>query len=358
MIIPKEFLEKALDRPESVLQLIICILLAILLLVATVLVIINSDTLSNVLVLTGICVMALCAVLNKGAFVGILVILIVGTVVAPRAYIISITHMLTRPDNPVDLYLQHTEKQPSLSGHSMTSVTNNSIPTRVRNKINEIVNDQQGTSPVDHNRINQIVSNQITPLVGAVRVERERARYPLEEVVGGNARRLADEYEDVGYFISDMNFLRSLELISFPNSRFHEATPTELGVQVLNQLQDDTDSAISNTLFERNLPAPEEIPTISIGRKITGTFLSSDVVWHRFSVDEEQNYVIAVDAEFGDPLARLYGPDKFALITEDDDGGSDLNSKIKRELGVGEYYVGIINLMRNSTEFSINLSHD
>ena len=91
-----------------------------------------------------------------------------------------------------------------------------------------------------------------------------------------------------------------------------------------------------------------------VATQIKNTFLGAEMAnWQRFGVAESARYVIQVSAANGDPLARLYGPDAFVFVGENDDDAVSLNSKMEVWLEDGEYYLAVYNLSEDKVEFSI-----
>ena len=91
-----------------------------------------------------------------------------------------------------------------------------------------------------------------------------------------------------------------------------------------------------------------------VASQIKNTFLGTEMAnWQRFEMAESARYVIQVSAANGDPLTRLYGPDEFALVVENDDDADSLNSEIQVWLEEGEYYLAVYNLSEDKVEFSI-----
>ena len=63
--------------------------------------------------------------------------------------------------------------------------------------------------------------------------------------------------------------------------------------------------------------------------------------WFTFTVEERGLYLLSAMAEDNDPTMALYGPDAFVFVTEDDDGGDGFDSRIRKELFPGRYFLAI-----------------
>ena len=83
---------------------------------------------------------------------------------------------------------------------------------------------------------------------------------------------------------------------------------------------------------------------------------TGEIDWYRIFVKEEGEYDIFVESEDGDPTAGLFKSDKFELLTEDDDGGHGINSKIRRGLESGQYYVAVRELLERPYMYTVRYS--
>lgn len=109
-------------------------------------------------------------------------------------------------------------------------------------------------------------------------------------------------------------------------------------------------------LSQEDFPEDTDIQTILVGTEMHIEQREGETSWYRFTVENEEVYVLTVNSEDGDPTMALYGPDEFEYLGEDDDGGGDLNSRIRRTLKPGTYYVAVRDIRGGYFKYSVRIA--
>ena len=81
-----------------------------------------------------------------------------------------------------------------------------------------------------------------------------------------------------------------------------------------------------------------------------------DLIWYRFNVERSGEYIVSVISDDGDPTVGLFGPNEIRYISEDDDGGGRLNSRLRVTLSPGTYYLAIREILDRRFAFSVRVS--
>ena len=293
-------------------------------------------------------------------YVALAAVLLVGALIVPREFLISIAHMITKPETSIEQY------------RSYSDIISEDRETRIANiasdAILQILKDN-GIDIKDSTNITQDISKQMARIISDETLEdiRERiiqqgAIIPLMAVVDENIDKLYDDLGTSQFFIEDMNFLQQEGLVTFEGNDFGRAKLTDHGMHVIGYIRRSDRSSLSSIgglsvdLFEipREL---ENIPISTIGESKSYGFGENGTGWHRFSVKGPTDFTIKVTSK-GDPFISLYRSDEFDFVAEDDDSGSGLNSKIEIALDPGEYYIGVIDLMSKPDEYSLEIVKD
>lgn len=295
--------------------------------------------------LMGLCIIVFVLTLVRTTTAGILSILIVGALVVPESYLIRIAHMIINPSMSIEEYARTYEAD------AIPPVDPKELVDRVLAEL-----EGENLQPQVQDRVREIVSETTLDAILS-RVRAEGATTPLRWVLEGREeiRRNAAEYEGFELFEDDMNFLRREGLIAFSGEDYGRATPTELGRRVAPLI----DGARKVSSFDLGRPLPTEMDTLVLDEQTDRTFPSGgDVDWLVIDLENEGTFRIAVKSSDGDPELRLYGPDTFELVGEDDDGGGGFNSLLVSELEEGQYYIGVRNLQRRNVAYELIVSRE
>lgn len=345
-----EFISKISENPDPILRVVICLLLAIWAVATLFAWIFSPGSVEIPLILVGVFVIALGIVLHKGASTIMLATLIVGYIVVPESYLLKIAHMITDPQRPIQEYSTQygQEGAPAIDTSSVTSAALKILAST----------DSAGDQGEIGNSITSALQKEFARLV-----KEESADVPLRDIVQGDSLRLFRDFGEFDYYKEDMEFLRSLGLITFAGRDFGNAQATEVGRTVSGLVdtgrseQDLVGDVRSvDALFNDDKPDIQAMSEIREGTNGPFEFAANGrVVWYRLSVQNEETYRVDVVASaLDDPLARLYDSNNM-LIAEDDDSGERLNSRIEVELVSGQYFLGVLNLYRQESNFSIEI---
>lgn len=337
----KRPLDRLIENPLALLQLSCTVLLAGSAAAALIAWIFGAgyESVRIPLLVMGFSVISLIVTLNQGWLGASLGVAIVGILVAPRDYMLRVTHMLSGSDAPFEQYATRYEGE---------GVVGSSRDDHVMEQMLDVL-EQAGVVLADSTRrdLSRVISaEEVERVAGAVL--RDGSDYPLQRVVeGGDAlRTLVSENRGEAYFEADMAFLRREGLISFPGLDYLRAVPTDLGRRVAGHLERSLPTPPSDQDFESNRPPVNRMTQVGIDAgPVQAVFPEGrSPVWFRFTVAEEAQLRIDVQSSDGDPLARLYGPGDFIFLAEDDDTGPVLDSRIDELLSPGTYYLGVRNL--------------
>ena len=277
------------------------------------------------LVLIGLSVMIFALSLNPAWGGVLLTVGIVGYLVAPSEYITRLAHIFMGSGTPLQDY-------PRAIGIATTSDVG--VNAQLTETINEILS-QRGLqlTPEISKEIDQAITNEEVERL-AFRVAGQGADYPLEEVAAGRTSRLANEHAGENYFDRDMGFLLRQGLIEANDSDYRDATITELGSRVAEEL------AGSSTLPVEPPPlaSMERVP---IGQRTRVGVIEPE--WFRIEVEQAGTYQIDAISINGDPTLALYGADGSRLAYDDDGGDSLWSSRIEYSLSLGSYAVELSN---------------
>ncbi len=98
-----------------------------------------------------------------------------------------------------------------------------------------------------------------------------------------------------------------------------------------------------------------EVEELRMGAPPAYKVSSGGFDWYSFVVTGASDYVITVVSYDGDPTVALYASD-LEYISEDDDGGQGLDSRLEGCVEAGRYYVGVRDLLGASWRYSIDLT--
>jgi hypothetical protein len=200
------------------------------------------------------------------------------------------------------------------------------------------------------------------------------------------------KYRNNQKFFSDLVYLRSEGLVSFPYTDIDQSSITLLGQTVL-RANDELSAVFSRVAFSNQQAVrsavssrtnhPEisrstssdynitladncgiidtdvipELPADIIGSDGYEVEISSNIQFYKWDLKEEGQYRISLSvadqsniAGIVDPFLELYIYDeKCELIERDDDTGESLNSQILRRLRAGSYVLGPFSLAASGT---------
>lgn len=78
--------------------------------------------------------------------------------------------------------------------------------------------------------------------------------------------------------------------------------------------------------------------------------------WFEFSVEKDDEYIISVDSDEGDPVIALYGADGMSFLAESDDDGEGENPLIRTELAEGRYYLAVWEYEGKGLKYMVDIS--
>ena len=222
--------QQALDKPESVLQIGAGVLLSISVFVALGTAIFGSSLPVVPLLVAGLSVILLSLVWSRHAVPTTLAILIIGTMVAPREYLTSIAHMITRTETPIGDYADWVGREKTPSTDDI-----------VKEVLKILTDEGVSVTPEIKEQVSRLLSErELADLWDRVLIE--GALVPLEAVIDGEIESLSDSLRSVSYFEEDMNFLRREGLITFGSQRYEEAIATDIGRQIVDYSRSPRDT--------------------------------------------------------------------------------------------------------------------
>ena len=282
------------------------------------------------LVLIGLSVIIFALSLNAAWGGVLLTVAIVGYLVAPPEYIIRIAHTLSRSPAPLEGY-------PPRAADIIASPSDVRTNTQLAESINEIL-DRRGLqlNREINKEIDEAITNEEVDRL-AFRVTSQGADYPLEEIAAERTSRLIEEHVGETFFEEDMGFLLRQGLITADSRDFGDASITELGLRVVEELVGVSTSGAETP------PPLTRMTRLSMEQ----VFRATDVTepqWFRIDIEEDGRYQIDAVTTSGDPTVALYGPDGSRMAFDDDGGDTRLlSARIEYPLAQGSYSIKLDN---------------
>jgi hypothetical protein len=347
----------SLRNPTAVIQLIAGVIL-LTLFVATLVEWIHSHNRLSVevpLLLIGVCAILLIVLRTTHAFAISVAVLIIGTVVAGDRFMLAVTALLkgNTPESMkfvTDLYV------------TAASATKPPDPQDLALRITAISRDANSPDEARKEVTKVLAEAQARSLIAQIRSASPNATTPLERLIEGGDRwqSFVSTFKSSDGFKSDMNLLRRLQIVIFPEEKYEDARLTEIGQQLRPYLR-------SARVAPDRLPAGPDISnpndsrvvSLDLGKRKLLSFTTTSRVFARFHVEQEDRYVIETSDEgLGITDTVIILKDSSGKkIAQDDDGGEGLCSKLNEQLKKGDYLIEVQNFDEIRGEFYLTVSH-
>ncbi len=312
--------------------------------------------LTPVLLLTGVLITAFLVVRIENAFAISISVLIIGTVVAGDRFLLSITALLTSNSGEGGTLVR--DIYADVPGNVFNGTANLEERQALAEEIVRAITATQDKDQGEEAAV-QVVENfigraQVAQLAGEV--ASRAAQQPLLRLYESNEAFALFAASNFGNPLlqEQMVYLRGIGLVEFLSSDLTDAELTRTGFEVAAALARPFEIVESSFGLEV-VNAPDALAAADRDSfevfGISDTNVAQPITWDAgdglfitLDVDEADFYVIEItDAAEGslDTVIELLTEEGEILAT-DDDGGTDLLSKLVRRLDAGRYYLRVV----------------